>query len=90
MADATPNSKYRIGTPGAHALPQNWKPRRRTVARWARRLGIPGSQIVQQYLTPFKQAAIARGFLYRDWDVAFAMCIRKDWHGVRVGAVDHE
>lgn len=65
-------------------------PRRRTVARWAKRLGIPDSQIVEQYLPPFKQAAIARGFLYRDWDVAFAMCVRKDWHGVRGKVVGHE
>lgn len=81
-----PNSKKRTGTPGAHLLPTGWKPKGRTVARWATRLGIPGSEVIQKYLPDFTQSAIDRGFLYRDWDAAFASCLRKDWHGVRVTA----
>lgn len=80
---STPNSKQRTGTPGAHPLPTGWEPKGRTVARLARRLGVSGEEVVRQYLDGFKRIAIGRGFMYRDWDTAFAFCVRKDWAEVR-------
>lgn len=83
LTSTLPNSKQRTGTPGAHVLPPNWHPKRRTVTRWAKRLGVPERQVVQQYLSDFKRAAVERLLMYRNWDTAFANSIRNDWFNVR-------
>lgn len=59
------------------------------MARWAKLLGIPASQVLAQYLPDFKRTAVNRRFLYRDWDTAFANCIRNDWFGVRTKEPAH-
>lgn len=82
-----PNSKNRVGTPSAHRLRAGWTPKARTVARWAERLGITPSEVIETYLAPFKLIASGRSFMYRNWDAAFASCIRSDWLGVRGGEV---
>lgn len=83
----SPNSKNRVGTPSAHTLRAEWAPKARTVARWATRLGMTSSEVIETYLASFKRVASQRGFMYRNWDAAFASCIRFDWLGVRGGEV---
>ncbi len=80
---ALPNSKRRTGTPGACTLPRDWHPKPSTVRRWSNRLGIPESQVIEQYLDKFKRAAAKRDFMYRNWDAAFGSSIRNDWFGLR-------
>lgn len=85
-----PNSKNRVGTPSAHTLRAGWAPKARTVARWARRLGMTSSEVIETYLVSFKLVATQRGFMYRDWDAAFSACVRKDWLGLRRAGGNHE
>ncbi len=85
-----PNSKNRVGTPSAHTLRAGWAPKARTVARWARRLGMTSSEVIETYLVSFKLVATQRGFMYRDWDAVFSACVRKDWLGLRRAGGNHE
>jgi len=78
---ATPNSKQRTGTPGAHPLPSTWEPKKRTVQRLAKELGVSESALLESTLAPFREIANERSFLYRDWERAFSNCVRKAWIG---------
>lgn len=82
--NATPNSKQRTGTPGAHPMPPMWMPKRRTVKRLANELGVSEDALLDHFLDYFREVAMARDFLYRDWERAFSNCVRKVWPGLSI------
>lgn len=78
-----PNSKNRLGTPGAHTLPNDWRPTDKTLATLGRELGIAPNQVAAQYIEPFTHISTLRSLMYRNWDTGFRNCVRKDWPGLR-------
>lgn len=83
MNPTIPKSKRRIGTPGAHTLPQTWHPKQRTIIRLADELGKTPGDLTKLYLCGFIETATERGYQYRKWDVAFSNCVRNDWLQIR-------
>ena len=63
-------------------MPPMWSPRGRTVKRLAAELGVPEDALLSRFLGYFREVAMARHFLYRDWERAFSNCVRKAWPGV--------
>jgi hypothetical protein len=70
---SAPHSKNRIGTPGAHTMPDGWSPKNRTLAKLAKELGVTADEVAEQYVKPFIVKATSDCFMYRNWDTAEAL-----------------
>ena len=66
-------------------LPEDWEPSRQTVERVSREFGLRVPEDVQRYVAAFRDVCRARAYEYKDFDSAFANCVRQDWPKLRVG-----
>lgn len=83
MNPSIPRSKNRAHTPGASGVPPSWHPKATTLERLAGELGVTPEDLRDTYVAPFRDLAVSRGFMYRDWDKGFSNCVRLDWLALR-------
>jgi hypothetical protein len=67
------------------SLPDDWEPSSKTVERVSREFGLRVPEDVIRYVAAFKDVCRAKGYEYKDFDSAFANCVRQDWPKLRVG-----
>jgi hypothetical protein len=67
------------------SLPEDWEPSSTTVERVSREFGLRVPEDVIRYVAAFKDVCRAKGYEYKDFDSAFANCVRQDWPKLRVG-----
>lgn len=66
-------------------LPEGWCPAEQTTERLRREFGLRVPEDVERYVVAFRDICRAKGYTYRDFDSAFANCVRQDWPKFRNG-----
>lgn len=67
------------------SLPDDWLPSESTVSKLGREFGLRVPEDVDRYVAAFRDACKARDYRYKDFDAAFANCVRQDWPKLRAG-----
>jgi hypothetical protein len=65
-------------------LPDDWSPSSRTTEGLSREFGLVPED-VPRYVAAFRDVCRAKDYRYKDFDAAFANCVRQDWPKFRVG-----
>lgn len=76
-------ARNKRGPASKSAIPDGWKPKPQTVERLSREFGLRVPEDVDRYVAAFHDACHAKGYQYRDFDAAFANCVRQDWPKLR-------
>lgn len=64
-------------------LPDDWVPASSTVERLSREFGLRVPEDVERYVAAFRDICKSKGHEYKDFDAAFANCVRQDWPKLR-------
>ena len=63
-------------------LPEDWSPSSKVTERLSREFGLVPED-VPRYVASFRDACLAKDYRYKDFDAAFANCVRQDWPKIR-------
>lgn len=66
-------------------IPEGWEPAERTVEELSREFGLRVPEDVNRYVASFRDACMAKGYEYANFDAAFRNCVRQDWPKFRQG-----